>query len=447
MTATSDFEAGLAFLLEEKEVPANIQEKMKTAKMTTMTRFILMAGDFEEWRAIFKDEWGLDPAADPDNRLSWVTVMDAWEEAKSRQQEERKADAEARQAGLPKPLGKQPHQLARKAANARFKITMADRETPAQCTVDKVLAMLEDRHTELMSLMEVLCVEDVEEEPDPGVGIDKNGVIRLRKRPCTVAMPPTSEELRRRLFLLAMAYAFAYVRMPRRTWLATATPTSSGTYASYLLGNKVLTLSATTATGAAVANPSWAQVLHYDKEIRKKQAELINDGSDFESALQAASKDTEIREMHLVTPTSVQAALGAVQHLQNDRDRTPRRPGAMGAGKGGGGAPPAQWQNQGGKGGWQNQGGKGGWQNQGGKGKDGKNKGKDKHKGPRNGGGQSGGFARGLLHETHDKLQVCFGFNQHSGCRGGCSRVHICRLCGQPGHGMHEGKCERHSAA
>ena len=143
MTSASEFEAGLAFLLEEKEVPETIQNKMKAARMVTMARFILMASDFDEWKKIFKDEWGLDPAADPDNRLSWVTVMDAWEEAKSRQQEERKADAESRQAGLPKPLGKQPHQLARNAANVRFKITMADRDTPAQCTVNKILEMLE----------------------------------------------------------------------------------------------------------------------------------------------------------------------------------------------------------------------------------------------------------------------------------------------------------------
>ena len=83
MTSASEFEAGLASLLEEEEVPDSIQNKMKAARMVTMALFILMANDFEEWKKIFKDEWGLDPAADPDNRLSWVTVMDAWEEAKS----------------------------------------------------------------------------------------------------------------------------------------------------------------------------------------------------------------------------------------------------------------------------------------------------------------------------------------------------------------------------
>ena len=224
MASSNDFEAGLAFLLEEKGVPETIQAKMIEARMVTLTRFILMAADHAERRHIFKDEWAMDPAASAENRLGLVTILDAWDEAKARVQEERKAEAEARQAGLPKPLGKQPHQLARKAVDVKFKTKFSDKEVPAQSTVDRVLAMLEERHAEPMPLREVLCVEDVGEEPDSGVAMDRNGVIRVKKRPTTVAEPKDSEELRRRLLTLVLAYAFAFVRMPQRTWLESATP-------------------------------------------------------------------------------------------------------------------------------------------------------------------------------------------------------------------------------
>ena len=69
-------EANLAFLLEEKEVPAAIQEKIAEARMLSLSRFILMAANHDEWRTIMKDEWGMDPSASTANRFALVTILD-----------------------------------------------------------------------------------------------------------------------------------------------------------------------------------------------------------------------------------------------------------------------------------------------------------------------------------------------------------------------------------
>ena len=142
--------------------------------------------------------------------------------------------------------------------------------------------------------------------------------------------------------------------------------------------------------------------------------------------------------------------MNAVRHLNNDRERTPR--GQRQHDPRGGVKHQGSW-SKGGKGDSGHGKGKGysqGWN----KGyspdwyKGGKPKGGNGGKGNTPGkGGKAGGFARGLLHETPDKLQICFDFNTAAGCRGGCNRVHICRMCGQPDHGMHENKCRQHPLA
>ena len=51
--------------------------------------------------------------------------------------------------------------------------------------------------------------------------------------------------------------------------------------------------------------------MHYEFEVRKKQAYLINKGQDFRGALKAAAKDLEIRGRHFVTPMAVSAVCQA----------------------------------------------------------------------------------------------------------------------------------------
>ena len=57
---------------------------------------------------IFEAEWGLDPAGAA-RQFARVALLDAWETAKTRADEERRQAAEARTAGLVPSLGKAAH--------------------------------------------------------------------------------------------------------------------------------------------------------------------------------------------------------------------------------------------------------------------------------------------------------------------------------------------------
>ena len=101
-------DAEFAFLLEEKEVPQSMIDKLKEYGMKTLDHFILMASNHAELKRIANDEWQLDPSSSKGNRLGMVCLLDAWDDATIRVQSEREADADARQQGLPKQVGKRP---------------------------------------------------------------------------------------------------------------------------------------------------------------------------------------------------------------------------------------------------------------------------------------------------------------------------------------------------
>lgn len=434
----ASLDAELAFLLEEKEVPSTVLEKLQESGMTSLSRFVLMAATHDEWRHIVKDDWGIDPSGSRQNRLALACVLDAWDDAKVRRQKEQEAEAESRRNGLPKALGKRPHQLARKAVEAKF-YKFADQEVPAPCLVDVILAQLEGIFVVCIPLTDAIALTEVDDDPEFGIAWSKTGAMKMKKATQHVPLPKDSEELRWRLHLWTVGHAFAFVRMPGRVWLQSATPTVSTTYAGYLLGDKVRTLGSSTEGGGA--DPSWAQILRYDKEIRKKQAKLINEeGQTFEGALVAACKDTEIREMFLTGPTVQSAVLAKAPPPANhfgDRERTPRNPGAF-----------SPWGK--GKGKDFNKGKsfyKGDWWNKG-KDKGGSWWGKGRDKGGNKGGnqgvagkGRGTGFVRNLLSHTPDGRQICFNFNTPQGCDDRCGRVHVCRRCLKDTHGVHEDKC------
>ena len=99
----------LRFLLEEKEVPEDVQDALATGGYTNMGRFALLDDARTSLRSTLANDFGLDPAAQPPdgarNRLTAVKVIDAWETACRRAAEERKQEAEAKSSRLPRLIG------------------------------------------------------------------------------------------------------------------------------------------------------------------------------------------------------------------------------------------------------------------------------------------------------------------------------------------------------
>lgn len=94
----------LRFLLEEKLVPEPVMDLLAEAGYTTMAQLAVMEDSRTELRKVLAAEFGFDPAVDRKNRLSQVTVLDAWETAARHQDEDRRQEAEAKASRLPRVL-------------------------------------------------------------------------------------------------------------------------------------------------------------------------------------------------------------------------------------------------------------------------------------------------------------------------------------------------------
>ena len=109
----AEMNAALIYLLEEKQVAAETIAKLKELGINTVSRLCLWVDDRKELRQVLKDDLGLDPALDRKFRIEQIAMVDAWESAKSRLDEQSKVDAEKRSAGLPLSMAKQDHKALR----------------------------------------------------------------------------------------------------------------------------------------------------------------------------------------------------------------------------------------------------------------------------------------------------------------------------------------------
>ena len=161
-----------------------------------------------------------------------------------------------------------------------------------------------------------------------------------------------------------------------------------------------------------VSEPSFVLVWNYVYHLRKSAMNLINDRMDVDAAFVQAQRDTNVKERFFTTPVAadaIQSHLSArsVSGPSNSRGRNDGR---------GRSRSPDHWRQQAPRA----KGAKG-------KGKGGKGK-----------GAKGKGIKGKAATETPDKRPICFAWNSaFEKCRGGCGRVHCCRLCFDEGHPMH----------
>ena len=282
---------------------------------------------------------------------------------------------------MPKLLGKAAHLSMRKAAEVVVG-ELSDRVAPSATLVELVMEQIEETHLEAVPLNRVTAAED-NDDMRTGATIDSGGVVRIRRGRQDVTEPSDPEQLRRRLRTLGIAYLYAKLKHPGRAWLQSASPELFADYVDYLLGEHVRGLEAQDQSGNTVSRPAWKQILHYEFQIRKEHAKLVNNGSTFRDALRQAWLDTSIRDRHFITPIAVSGASGA-----GVRDRSPRRQP---------------------------------FYHQSGRPEKGKGKGKQKGKGK----------GKGKWHaRAPDGRLICFAFNNpNERCNNQCRMVHVCRRC------------------
>ncbi|CAE7382848.1 unnamed protein product [Symbiodinium sp. KB8] len=297
----------------------------------TLKRFQAIADDRAGARAAAATDFGI-PNDTPAGRQQTAAIVAAWELAKEISSKEIELRAEARALNQPRVLQTQERQAMIRAVSAAYG-KLNEAETPS---------------AEYLALK---AEETEQNEP-------------------TAAQLDTITSKRDSQTELTMADFTAFV--------------------DFVLGERVAGLRLEQTTGYdhnnnAQFRPPWGIVLRYEYRMRKEAFRLVNeDGLTLKAALLAVTKDTEMKEVHFVTPLTLTAF-----------------------------PMPSTWTRRTEKG---DKGGKG--DHKGGrKGKEGKGDGK--------------GSLRGLqlAWRTPDGKEICFAYN-NQGCPGKCNRAHVCRVKG-----------------
>jgi hypothetical protein len=266
-----------------------------------------------------------------------------------------------------------------------------------------------------MSLQEFASRDDNDNSGFQDIALSQStGTIKVKKSSVSVPMPAHKEGLRKRMKLIEAHFWYLKLRYPHRRDFQNLGQRTFEKYTNYVLGDHVADFVAKDADGHEVSRPSFKLILSYEFEMRKYMVRKINDGMGVEVALQAAMRDTTLKERFFTTP----CAMAGVSHPQQYRGRS-RSPTAAGS---------KQWRSASS---WNynssasSQGFKGKGKHH--KGKGGKSRGKQ--------GGKGGDK---IAHrETPDRRPICFAYNSpFERCKGNCGFVHVCRICFEP-HPMH----------
>lgn len=401
----------LAFLLNDKGVPMEVQSKIAHSGFTTVRLFALAADGRNDLRAMLADEpfkltletEEAQPGDRIKTRVAIAQVVDAWESAVARVSERNKTDAEQRATGVPLTLPGGDHVELRRAYENSYG-RVADKEFPADALVERRLQEVEQGDMRAESLVDVASRDEMKEDPTEAVWFQ--GALKVKRSLTKVPLPADAEALRRRIELLGMTYTVAKMRNPMRAWLGTAGPEIWATHIRHILGDTVYGLRIK--SRGHEMKPDWEIVLSYEHEIRKDAMRaVLYDGLDLAAALARARKDMELRERFFVAPgmCSIIATAafepGTRSSAASVRSHPYEANASSSGGGGNGGEKSSRKRGSGSKGG-----GKGGSS------------------------GSKGGSKGGHKHDkTPQGNPICFNWNRNKCTESKCTRVHCCTIC------------------
>ena len=404
VTATEKVEAlknassDLQFMFDKKGVDEDTRIRFYHIGVTSVELLSVVAKDQGDLEALLETNFGLDPKDLP-SRIKASKVVTAWMAAKTRSAKQAELDGECEARKIPKDIGTSDIAAMRKAFETAW-WELEDSLTPSKSYLEKKLDEVEkdDLRAELLS--EVLAVP--EDDPDTLKTIwTSSHELRAVRVGSKVSLPRDTEEFRKRITLLGTAWLFVSYQQTHKRYFSGLTPQVFNEYLSYMLGEHVLGLTAKDSGNRSFAAPPWPLLLSYEHAVRSKAMMLIRKGSTFKDALKAAWEDPIVKERHFTTPLCLETG-GRKRPADNYPDEHRKEN--------------AKHQKVGSKGS--------------GKGKSGKGK---PGKGKTRGGKTTGGCARA----TPDGKNICFAFNDVSGCnKTGCQFLHACGVCFAKGKTM-----------
>ena len=393
----SALDSDLAFILDDREVDSDLQDRLASTGITKLSLFVLLADSRADFRNLLAEQFGLDPAAQGilpaeslRRRMEAARILDAWEAGRARVDIVNKRDAERRSEQLPKSLLRSEHIELRRAYEGRFG-RVADKVWPSEAYIERRFEQVEEGDLVAEALSEAVP-KDLALDGALGADFTREGTIRVRRGANTIPLPRNSEELRLRVKTVGVTFYLAMMRHGNRPYLSDCAPGIWLEHLDYILGEDVMQLEARGADDKPLHRPDWNLVLSYEHQVRKRMTRLgAYENCSIGKGLLLARQDMEIKSRFFTTPLSF-AAVAAQQD---------NRRGSSSADKGrSDSSRPGPYSGRAAR-------------KKGGKGRPGKQ-----------------GPSKDWHSETPDGRKICFAWNNRDEkCRGGCGFVHVCRRC------------------
>ena len=425
--AMRSLDPDLSYLFDDAGIPEEVQAKISSIGYKTVKMFGRIAESVAELKQAFKDDVTLDPTASTQHRVAMAGVVNCWESARLRTAQRIKQQAEQSVNDLPVQFSKGQHLEIVRAFERKHR-EIEETETPAPCYVEALLEQVEQGEMIAERLTAVVSKDVAGNEPY-GPKIHPDGTIKFSRGRVEILMPRDPEELRMRYKIMGRAWEFVKIKLPSKPFLRDYSMAAWDELAEWLLSVEVYRSEVKSPDESFTYRPSWATLLNFELQVRRKAAKLVNEGATMIAAITGAMKHQPTFQRHFLNPVSVGAGAAAAQQAgSTPTTRDPRhRSRSRGRVPGGGSYDAIRLDNGNTGRGNSSGGGRGG----GGRG------------GGRGGGNGQGGWRNGASNFTPDGRSKCFAY-QKGKCRGNCGYVHACLVCNGPHPAMH---CPRRPAS
>lgn len=356
----------------------------------SIRRFSAIADDRAGVRQALVDDFQLRPDTAA-NRAAIAAVVAAWDASKHAQDEDTRIRQEAKGLGTPRPLPHTDRSAMLRAIETARGEEVCEKDQPSTEYIAMVLEEIEQDEFAAHSLDEVTSRRDSQSLQLQST-LDQSGRLRITRQRPKGKLPMSTEELRQKIRVEANALLMIASKLRNKVYLRGLEQRHYDRYIEYLLSERCYHMEIPGPDGEkSPLAPPWHILLNYEYEMRKKAYKTAHrNGTPLGQALQEATENTEIKELHFTSPVTF-----SVMQRQPKQARY------------------SEYQ------------GKGKEQTGGGKGKGGK-KGKGKGDGKKV--SVLPGTQLQLVTHTPDGKEICYRYNMKKGCDGKCGRAHVCRV-------------------
>ena len=321
----------LAFLFSERGVANEVQGWIGLGGPMSIEQFASIDIDEKSVREWLAAELGLRAADGREQRRQVSSVVAAWAASKTRLKRQDDEEAAARAIGAPRQLRKGPFLKLRGALETlhdKEEEGIPDEVFPAKDYIDIKVEQIEEGEMKAESLDEVATVKEGEKFTSlDDMAPRRDGTWHMKRQKFQTFLPSSSEQLRAKFKTMGFCWEAVKLKSPHMACLAGLCAETWLQHVEFLLSADVYGLEIKSVEGRVLASPSWALLLSYDHEIRRKAFKEVNmKGRTIKEALKAAQASTELRERYLTTPMRFpSAALSAGSSIQEENRRPLKR--------------------------------------------------------------------------------------------------------------------------